>query len=64
MAGTPLTASLAAEFSDVPPSPVHSAVRVVQPAPGQTADPTAVERTARADVAALAEALRRSPVLP
>jgi hypothetical protein len=61
---TSLTARLTEQFADVPPSLVHTTVRAAQPAPGQTADPTAVERTARADVAALAEALRRSPVQP
>jgi hypothetical protein len=53
-----LTAELTSEFDDVPPTLIASAVRAATRRPGEAE--AAVEGVARADVAALAEALRRS----
>lgn len=57
MTTSALTAALVMEFDDVPPTLIASTVRAAAPSgDGELA----VEDVARADVAALAEAMRRS----
>lgn len=58
MTASTLAAELASEFDDVPPTLIASTVRAATGRGGE-AD-AAVEDVARGDVAALAEALRRS----
>jgi hypothetical protein len=55
-----LTAELTQKFSDVPPSLIASTVRAAAAAPAAGTPERAVESIARTDVAALAEAVRRS----
>ena len=54
----PLTVELANQFDHVPPSLIESTVQAASSHPGD--EDLAVEDVARADVAALAEAMRRS----
>ena len=58
MTTSTLTAELATEFDHVPPTLIESTVRAAAILPGD--EELRVEELARTDVAALAEAMRRS----
>jgi hypothetical protein len=62
---TSLTDDLTVEYGDtLPPALIARTVQAAADAPDAGAGPGAVERTARADVAALAEAVRRGATTP